>query len=552
MEQNLKILDLIINSLFPFSLVFNQRRQILLAGRSFQKLVRKTFEYPSPIESWFENPQVFFKGPLGQTELHRGETQIRGVNLSFRFLEIPLDQDTFLLALSPTFSEPKTITNLGLNFSDFSDLDPSIDFMMVWQSMKMTESDLQERNRDLWEKNRNLRVLSATSLLATQSLKREDLISKYIALLCQEMGWQEGACFHIRLIEKSLLSPLATNSTLTKPLTEADLLRWKTSLSRKSDIQIEHVMSPDQLKTLYYELICRMTSRRGPAFDQVLILRSAEPPPLGSASKEFYKEANTFVVQALDQIELLSESESQRAQVISHSKMATLGEMAGGIAHEINNPLAIIKARIHILEANLQKNPSDSEKVQKDLMTIKNTIDRISKIIRGLKVFSRTADLDPLEPTKIDHLVAETLDLVQAKIRAAGADLRVSIPDKLMIKCRPVQISQVLMNLIMNAHDAVLEKEQKWISIEARKLDGLVQISVTDSGHGIPEPIAEKLMQPFFTTKGPGKGTGLGLSISKGIIESHNGRLSYSTHEGHTRFTIEIPTLETSEPTEPL
>ena len=116
-----------------------------------------------------------------------------------------------------------------------------------------------------------------------------------------------------------------------------------------------------------------------------------------------------------------------------------------------------------------------------------------------------------------------------------------TIPDEVKVKCRPVQISQVIINLIGNACDAIESLPDKWIKIGIRNASGPIVLFVMDSGRGIPESIAKKIFQPFFTTKDVGKGTGLGLSISKGIMDAHGGSISVDFECENTCFLLSFP-----------
>jgi signal transduction histidine kinase len=128
------------------------------------------------------------------------------------------------------------------------------------------------------------------------------------------------------------------------------------------------------------------------------------------------------------------------------------------------------------------------------------------------------------------------------KFKHRNVEIRVDpIADDLAIRCRSVQISQVLLNLINNACDAVQSDPAPWIHIAAERRDGFVRLTVTDSGKGIPEHVRSRLFQPFFTTKEIGKGTGLGLSISKGIVGAHGGTVDLDPTSAHTRFVVELP-----------
>lgn len=233
----------------------------------------------------------------------------------------------------------------------------------------------------------------------------------------------------------------------------------------------------------------------------------------------------------------LEKIEEQRKQTIQNAKLTSLGEMASGIAHEINNPLTIILATAK----KIKKHGKDDGILCSDgLDKIITTTDRISKIIKGLHSFSRDSFNDPEVPASVNKIIYNALDLCQEKLKSNSIFLNVNIPEDCYINCKEIQISQVIMNLISNSIDAINEDDDKWIRIEVVAVGENVNIIVTDSGKKIPDHIATRIMQPFFTTKEPGKGTGLGLSISKGIIESHKGRFYLDRTAKHTTFVIEL------------
>lgn len=239
----------------------------------------------------------------------------------------------------------------------------------------------------------------------------------------------------------------------------------------------------------------------------------------------------------------------QQELLIVSSKMSSLGEMAGGIAHEINTPLAVIALKADLLKAasETEEFALDSKAIVADTCEmIHRTVDRIAKIIAGLRAFAREGASDPFQQTEMRYIVKDTLDLCSEKFRGSGVVLQVEMPEtELLLSCRATQISQVLLNLLSNSFDATQERAEKltekWIKIEARDLGAEVELSVTDSGHGILPAIRSKLAQPFFTTKEVGKGTGLGLSISRGIVMDHGGRLILDEQSPHTRFVIVLP-----------
>jgi len=241
------------------------------------------------------------------------------------------------------------------------------------------------------------------------------------------------------------------------------------------------------------------------------------------------------------------ELEYQKIKAENNAKMAALGEMAAGVAHEINNPLAIIKVKSQILKNNFIKDKLDKKFMNNQIDSITNTVNRIASIVRGLRNFARDGEKDPYEQTLVSNIINDTLSLCEARLQNDNIQIRKINTDSLtVIDCRSVQVSQVLLNLLNNAHDAIENTADKWIEIEVMQKENVVSISVTDSGHGIPVDIREKLMQPFFTTKEIGKGTGLGLSLSKGLIESHGGKLYFDFNAQNTKAIIELPIKQTS------
>lgn len=242
--------------------------------------------------------------------------------------------------------------------------------------------------------------------------------------------------------------------------------------------------------------------------------------------------------------EVLTEQQisEARAKLMSATKMAALGEMSGGIAHEINNPLTVIQARSFQLMQMVDANKLDSTKVRQAADSISRTADKIARIIKSLRSFAREGTQDPFELAPIRQIIEETLEFCRQRFYNHGIEIElVDIDPDLEIECRLVQIEQVLLNLLNNSFDAIQNLEEKWIKISVKEFDDNIEIYIADSGHGIDPKIAEQIMMPFFTTKEVGKGTGLGLSISAGILRSHGGNLILKKDEKHTTFVMQLP-----------
>ncbi len=245
---------------------------------------------------------------------------------------------------------------------------------------------------------------------------------------------------------------------------------------------------------------------------------------------------------------IAGDRDRHRSLAFHAAKMSLVGEMAGGIAHEINNPLAVIALTLQQVKRSLAtQNAEDPLLVKIDKMS--QTVMRITKIVQGLRTFSRSGEKLPAKSEALPAIVQGVLDLCRERFYHHSIELRVEPIPELRVIGVAVQIEQVLMNLLSNAFDATEGSEAAWVALSFQVDDKLVRIAVTDSGSGIPEAIRDKIMQPFFTTKEVGKGTGLGLSISKGIMESHHGTLSIDPECAHTRFVMSMPIADGTQAT---
>jgi C4-dicarboxylate-specific signal transduction histidine kinase len=237
------------------------------------------------------------------------------------------------------------------------------------------------------------------------------------------------------------------------------------------------------------------------------------------------------------------------------SKLAALGEMAGSIAHEINNPLAIIQGYSEILQSRLRRGQSDGSEIQNGLNKIEQTCRRISAIIVSLRSYARNDEPNQLVKCSAKEIVVETLELCREGLKDRNIEIhwnKDEIPD-VMIMGSKAGLMQVLLNLIANARDAVSQLPIRWIriSIEEEADTANVIFRVSDSGKGIPKDLQEKIMLPFFTTKPVGKGTGLGLSISRNLMISMGGELDLDRNDVHTSFLMRVKKYVPAESTIP-
>jgi PAS domain S-box-containing protein len=273
-----------------------------------------------------------------------------------------------------------------------------------------------------------------------------------------------------------------------------------------------------------------------------------------------------------------NELKSKELQLIQNEKMASIGRLAAGVAHEINNPIGFINSNLNTLEkyvesfvglAGVYSDVSDqlerlrSEEVKAALNAIKgymndNDMDyvaedavkvirecgegaeRIRRIVQGLKVFSHV-DRSGKTYFDINKGLDSTLNMVRNEIKYKAEVVKEygDIPE---MPGYPQELNQVFMNLLVNASHAIEAKNKGLIKIKTYQDNGSVFVEISDNGCGIPDDIKNRIFEPFFTTKEVGKGTGLGLSISYGIIKNHNGEISVESRVGEgTTFTVRIP-----------
>lgn len=240
-----------------------------------------------------------------------------------------------------------------------------------------------------------------------------------------------------------------------------------------------------------------------------------------------------------------------RGRMLFSSQASLLGEIANGIAHEINNPLLVIRSYADVLREDVVSGRS-REQLLDSLNHIEATVSRISQIVRSLAVYTRASNPEPFHKTSVASLVNDSVGLCEVHLKRAAISLiREPIASDLSLDCRFVPVSQILLNLLNNAADAVEGQPEKWIRIGVDERDGDVMIWVEDSGPGVPELDRARIMDAFFTTKPPNRGTGLGLSISRKFAESHGGSLILDTASKFTRFVLRLPKRQPSKRARP-
>ncbi len=231
--------------------------------------------------------------------------------------------------------------------------------------------------------------------------------------------------------------------------------------------------------------------------------------------------------------------ETERLKAIHGSKLAALGEMAASIAHEINNPLAIISAFAFTLPESIAS--GDQALITEALTEIQRAVERAGAITAGLRRLSRGTAKSAFEPIELKAVISEAMGLAGARTRADGLALELDVQTTATVLGNGVQLLQVLLNLVNNAVDAVKGAAVRQLAVRARDDEAFALVIVEDTGSGIAPEHAGRLFDRFFTTKEPDEGTGLGLSISRDIVQSMHGTLTWDRVGDRTRFIVRLP-----------
>ena len=219
-------------------------------------------------------------------------------------------------------------------------------------------------------------------------------------------------------------------------------------------------------------------------------------------------------------------------------KLAAVGQLAAGVAHEINNPLTTIQANAQLLQRSMTA-PDNGQVEMVDL--ILEASERATQAVRDLLDFARREHYE-VKPTDLNETIQRTLALMGPELGSRSISLQfapgIDLPQ---VNASQDHLQGVWLNLLINAIDAIGEGPGV-IKIESRKVDDLIQITVADSGPGIPENQISRIFEPFFTTKEPGRGTGLGLSVCHQIVARHGGQIRVHSRVGEgTTFTVVLP-----------
>src|SRR5690348_83384 len=236
------------------------------------------------------------------------------------------------------------------------------------------------------------------------------------------------------------------------------------------------------------------------------------------------------------------ELREKQEQLVQAGKLATLGELTTGVAHELNNPLNNIGLFVGNAIDLIELGAEDWGSVLRELHNAMQQVRKATEIISHLRTFGRAAAVSH-EPVAIQQVIQRALALVREQLRLRLIEVELGLPDdEVFVMGNAIQLEQVFINLLTNARDAVTDSARKRIAITCRCEGDMVEVAVSDSGTGIPVGFEQRIFDPFFTTKEVGAGTGLGLSITYGIIKEHQGTITVANRpsEGAT-FLVRLP-----------
>jgi C4-dicarboxylate-specific signal transduction histidine kinase len=259
--------------------------------------------------------------------------------------------------------------------------------------------------------------------------------------------------------------------------------------------------------------------------------------------KEFFDNEDLILVLCSD----LRLQKKAQATLLQSNKMASLGEMSSGLAHELNNPLTIMEGQLRRLKDYMYDEDITKEETVDLVDKVQRNLGRAVKIIKSFRSISRKGDQDPFLPVRLEDLLDEVRELTEKRLENNNIEFQILFKNKdLSIACKKSSLLQVFINLINNAVDAIEHCDKKWIKLHIIEKERKILCTIMDSGDGVSLENQVKLFEPFFTTKDIGKGTGLGLSISRSIVEEHSGSLTYTDSMKSSCFVIALPIAQDS------
>lgn len=467
------------------------------------------------------------------------------------------------------YDETYWVSTMILPFTDESGT--PVQFVSVSRditSEKVAEENLLESLNKIAFENRIWKVIDRVQTNMIVLRDEADMIQILLQIVCEDLGWDFAQIYrrdlnaeaeYILSFEQCFSFDPHKKQSLERCLMSRDLkfgddlpgLCWEKQGAiwyNEMPIHMKSVRPLDNFGFRYQGAFC-IPVFVNQSFYGVIEMLSMAPKEMDENITRAMLVIAEYFGKVLDRKNHETREHEYKEQLAFSAKMSTLGEMASGIAHEINSPLAIVMGYAGQALSRLeQQQPVEPEQLKRIFERIVSTSHRIGKIVKGLRSFARDGSADPFATSLVKSIIEDSVSICESKIKKSGVPLTIAEYDEMLaIDCRSVQISQILINLISNSIDAVEGTNSPWIRMSVEDHGDFVEFRVIDSGHGIPESVAQKIMQPFFTTKATGKGTGLGLSIARGIADTHNGTFGILASEPNTTFYLRIPKKQTQQ-----
>ncbi len=495
-----------------------------------------------------------FAAVKDQTEYKRAQNRVKQIEriLDSETIMVQTDKDGVITYANQNFSEISGYTSQELVGQTHrivnSGKHPKVFFQNLWQRLQTGK-----RWVGLIEnRNKNGELYSVQSIIAP-IFDIENQQESYLAI-----QFDVSEAVQTKKDHEKTLSILNETSRIAKVGGwELDVASGELTWTDET-FRILEVEKKDEQKPILPEGLSLFIDEHKPIIDEAVqrAISAGEPYSLELQAKTAkgnilwvytngkpnYKDSQIVsisgTIQDIDQrkrAEFLYEQERYKSH--QNAKLASLGQLSAGVAHEINNPLAIIQSSAN----QIHKFIDHPSKLRSKIDAISHSCDRISHITKSLQKFSRSNAGAKFSLHCLADIVEEATKLTEIQARRYQIPINLHLHTTKKISCVDLDIEQVIINLINNAIFEIKDKDERWIRICLEERDEHLELSITDSGPGIPKELRDKLFEPFFTTKPTGEGTGLGLAITQGILEDHRASIALDPQSKNTRFILCFP-----------
>lgn len=397
---------------------------------------------------------------------------------------------------------------------------------------KRSKNKTRKMNQDEWEKLRRFGLFTHLSEEQLRQLAQEVII---LDLDIDEIVFSEDSLIRsMYFIDTGAVQVLKNNVPLAS-LKAGEYFGEMSILKGEKRTATVKTLEPSLLYELPEELFIRLIKSSPEAMNDLLL----------TYDQRLRKENRRVIDQFLELKKQYNELQETHKQLLQSEKLASIGMVTSGIAHEINNPLAVIIGYLEIFKSKFQADELDQDFIGKSLDRFEKSTKAIEKIIVGLKSYVRADDGVDFE-IQVNEAIQGSIDLVSYLYSKEQIVIETQFTnERLKIMGNYGKLQQIIINLISNARDALEERPTKVITIITGKKDNWTEIRVSDTGQGIPSHLHTKIFEKFFTTKPVGKGTGLGLDIISTIVGQMQGKITVESKENEgTTFVILLPTVE--------